>query len=101
MEQWRSRDLCENLVASKVKVRCGRARWQVRGAQVLEADRADHHHDQMRLQVCTLVSTNLILGRMDSTQTKTTALHQQVLTRVRSDNALVVSQWPRKSNSIE
>jgi len=34
----------------------------------------------MRLQVCTLVSTNVILGRMDSAQTETTALLQQVLT---------------------
>jgi len=49
-------------------------------AQVSEADFADHHHGQMRLQVCTLVSTNVILGRMDSAQTETTALLQQVLT---------------------
>src|SRR5258706_5158359 len=34
----------------------------------------------MRLQVCTLVSTNVILGRMDSAQTETTTLLQQVLT---------------------
>ena len=49
-------------------------------AQVSEAECADHHHVQMRLQVCTLTSTNVILGRMDSAQTETTALLQQVLT---------------------
>ena len=43
------------------------------GAQVSEADCADHHHGQMRLQVCTLL-------RVDSAQTETTALFQQVLT---------------------
>ena len=42
-------------------------------AQVSEADCVDHHHGQMRLQVCTLV-------RVDSAQTETTALFQQVLT---------------------
>ena len=51
-----------------------------RFAHVSGADCADHHHGQMRLQVCTLTSTNLILGRMDSAQTETTALLQQVLT---------------------
>ena len=56
------------------------------GAQVPEGC-ANHHHGQMRLQVCTLTSTNVILGRMDSAQarmdsaqTVTTALLQQVLT---------------------
>ena len=57
-------------------------------------DYADDHHGQMRLQVCTFASTNVILGqmgsiqtgtnvileRMDSAQTETTALLQQVLT---------------------
>ena len=43
------------------------------GAQVSEADYADHHHGQMRLQVSTLV-------RVDSARTETTALFQQVLT---------------------
>ena len=45
-------------------------------AQILEADRADHNHDQMRLQVCTFASTNVIL----SSQTETTALLQQIPT---------------------
>ena len=39
----------------------------------LETDSADHHHGQVRLQVCTL-------ARLDSAQTETTALLQQVLT---------------------
>ncbi len=51
-----------------------------RDAQISEADCADDDHGQMRLQVCTLASTNVILGRMDSAQTETTALLQQVLT---------------------
>ena len=37
-------------------------------------------YGQMRLQVCTLASTNVILGRMDSAQTEMTAMFQQVLT---------------------
>ena len=37
-------------------------------------------HGQMRLQLCTLVSTNVILGRMDSAHTEMTAMFQQVLT---------------------
>jgi len=53
--------------------------WGV-GAQVSEAGYADHHHGQARLQVSTLVLSNVILGRMDSAQTETTALLQQVLT---------------------
>ena len=53
--------------------------WGV-GAQVPEADCADHHHGQMRLQVCTLVSTNVILGRMDSVHTEMAAQFQQMLT---------------------
>ncbi len=44
-----------------------------RGAYVLETDCADHYHGQVRLQVCTL-------ARLDSAQTETTALLQQVLT---------------------
>ena len=66
-----------------------------RGAQVSE-DYANHHHGQTRLQVCTLVSTNVILGRMDSAraetnvtlgrvetaQTEMMAALQQVLTMV-------------------
>ena len=48
------------------------------GAQVSEADYADHHHDQMRLQVSTLVSTNVVLGRLDSVHTETTAQAQQL-----------------------
>src|SRR5258706_739354 len=43
-----------------------------RGAYVLETDCTDHH-DQVRLQVCTL-------ARLDSAQTETTAFLQQVLT---------------------
>jgi hypothetical protein len=43
-------------------------------------DYVDYHHCQMRVQVCTLTSTNVILGRLDSSQTETTALFQQVLT---------------------
>ena len=41
------------------------------------------HYCQMRLQFCTLASTNLILGhlwRMDSAQTEMAAKFQQVLT---------------------
>src|SRR5258706_347416 len=44
-----------------------------RGAYVLETDCADRYHGQVRLQVCTL-------ARLDSAQTETTALLQQVLT---------------------
>ena len=47
-------------------------------AQVSEANCADYHHDQMRLQVCIFASTNEALGRMDSAQTETAALLQQV-----------------------
>ena len=61
-----------------------------RGPPVAE-DSANHRVCQTRLQVCTLVSTNVILGRldsetnvilgrMDSAQTETTAMLQQVLT---------------------
>jgi hypothetical protein len=50
------------------------------GAQVSDTDCADHHHGQARLQVCTLVSTNVILGRLDSAQTEMTAQLQQVPT---------------------
>ena len=49
-------------------------------AQVSEADCVDHDHGQVRLQICTLTSTNVVLGRIDSAQTETTALLQQVLT---------------------
>ena len=41
-----------------------------RGAQILE-DQANRHHGQTRLQVCTLASTNVVLGRMDSAQAET------------------------------
>ena len=44
-----------------------------RVVQVSEADCVDYYHDQMRLQICTL-------ARVDSAQTETTALLQQVLT---------------------
>ena len=47
-----------------------------------EADCADHYHGQMRLQVCTLSSATTVvgqLGRLDSAQTETTALLQQIL----------------------
>jgi tetratricopeptide (TPR) repeat protein len=49
-------------------------------AQVSEVDCANHHHGQARLQVCTLASTNMILGRLDSVQTEMTAQFQQMLT---------------------
>ena len=75
-ELWKSGDLREKLAAVNAKISSIRTRWQVRGAaQALEADYADHHHDQMRLQVSTLVSTNMVLGRLDS---ETTAQLQQV-----------------------
>ena len=51
-----------------------------RGALISEKDYANHHYGQTRLQVCTLASTNVIIGRMDSAQTETRALLQQVLT---------------------
>ena len=44
--------------------------------RVSEANCADRHRGQTRLQVCTLISTNVVL----SAQTETTALLQQVLT---------------------
>jgi len=44
-----------------------------RGRLGSKVDCADNHHDQVRLQVCTL-------ARLDSAQTETTALLQQVLT---------------------
>jgi tetratricopeptide (TPR) repeat protein len=50
------------------------------GAQASEVDCVDQYHAQMRLQVCTLASATMILGRMDAAQTETTALLQQVLT---------------------
>ena len=78
-ELWKSGDLREKLAAVNAKISSIRTRWQVRGAaQVSEADYADHHHDQMRLQVSTLVSTNVVLGRLDSVHTDTTAQFQQV-----------------------
>ena len=39
-------------------------------------DCADHHHGQTRLQVCTFMSTNMVL----SAQTEMTAMFQQMLT---------------------
>ena len=50
------------------------------GAQVSEADYADDYDGQTRLQVSTLVSTNVVLGRLDSVQTEMTAQFQQMLT---------------------
>ena len=41
--------------------------------QISEAEYVEYHHDQMRLQVCTLV-------RLDSVQTEMTAQFQQMLT---------------------
>jgi hypothetical protein len=80
-ELWESGDLREKLAASNAKISSVRVRWQVgRGAQVSEADCATHHHGQVRLQVCTLVSTNVVLGRLDSVQTEMTAQFQQMLT---------------------
>ena len=79
-ELWKSGDLREKLVAVNAKISGIRTRWQVRGTPLrfLEAEFADHHHDQMRLQVSTLVSTNVVLGRLDSVHTDTTAQFQQV-----------------------
>ena|SRR5258706_8549318 len=37
-------------------------------------------HGQMRLQVCTVATTNVILGQIDSAQAQMTAMSQQVLT---------------------
>ena len=65
------------MVASNAKISSIRTRWQVGGAQVSEVDCvdcADDHLDQMRLQVCTLTSTNMILGQMDSIQTGTNVI---------------------------
>ena len=77
-ELWKSGDLREKLAAVNAKISSIRARWQVRGAaQVSEADCADNHHGQMRLQVSTLVLTNVVLGRLDSVHTETTAQFQQ------------------------
>ena len=50
------------------------------GAQVSEAGRVDRHRAQMRLQVYTLVSTNVVHGRLESVQTEMMAQFQQVLT---------------------
>ena len=47
-----------------------------RVAKVSEVDRVEYHHDQMRLQVCTFMSTNMVL----SAQTEMTAMFQQMLT---------------------
>ena len=49
-----------------------------RVAQVPEADFVDHHHDQMQLQISTLISTNVVLGRLDSVHTETTSQAQQL-----------------------
>ena len=76
-ELWKSGDLREKLTAANAKISSIRARWQVRGAgQVSEVDCADHHHGQTRLQVCTFISTNMVL----SAQTEMTAMFQQMLT---------------------
>ena len=79
-ELWKSGDLREKLAAVNAKISSIRIRWQVRGAaQVSEADFVEHHHDQIRLQVSTLVSTNVVLGRLDSAHTDTTAQFQQII----------------------
>ena len=72
-----------------------------RGAQVSEADCAYHHHVQTRLQVCTLTSTNVILGRMDSAQTETTALLQQVLTMLRQGPVRKLSRGLSMHSQVE
>ena len=83
-ELWKSGDLREKLVASNAKINGIQRRWQVRRVfRNSEADCADHHHGQMRLQLCTLASTTTAvgqLGRLDSAQTETTALLQQIIT---------------------
>ena len=79
-ELWKAGDLREKLTASNAKISSVRARWQVWGAALVsEADCADHHHCQVRLQVCTLISTNVVLGRLDSVQTEMAAQFQQML----------------------
>ena len=75
---WKSGDPREKLAAVNAKISSICARWQVgRAAQVSEADFADHHYGQIRLQVSTLASTNMVLGRLDSVHTETTAQFQQ------------------------
>ena len=80
-EMWKSGDLQEKLVAVNAKI-CGvRTRYQVRAALGFR-----RHivlitiHDQGRLHVCTLASTNVVL----SAQTETTAMLQQVVTMLQS-----------------
>jgi len=53
--------------------------WGV-GARDSEADCADHHRCQARLQVSTLVLSNVMLGRLDSVQTEMAAQFQQKFT---------------------
>ena len=81
-ELWKAGDLREKLAASNAKISSVRARWQVCGGRALRFRRrtADLHHCQARLQVCTLVSTNVILGRLDSVHTEMAAQFQQMFT---------------------
>jgi hypothetical protein len=85
---WRSGDLREKLAASNAEISRIGVQWQVwGGAQLSEADCADHHHCQIRLQVCTLVSTRTVLTPLDSVQAgllKKLLTSQQGLVRRRS-----------------
>ena len=58
-------------------------------------------HGQMRLQVCTLVSTNLILGRMDSAQTEMAAMFQQVLTMLKQGQVRQCSHTLSMHSQVE
>ena len=89
----------------------GRIKWEdqqhprsMAGAKVdraSEADYADHHLDQMRLQACTLVSTTVIMSRLDSSQTETTALLQQVLTMLQQGTVRQLSRSLSMHSQVE
>ena len=80
-ELWKAGDLREKLAASNAKISSVRARWQVciGGELRFRKLTADHNHGQARLQVSTLVLSNVMLGRLDSVQTEMAAQFQQVL----------------------
>ena len=71
------------------------------GAQVSEADFVDHHHDQMRLQVSTLISTNVVLGRLDSVHTDTTAQFQQIAAMLQQGPVRQRSRSPSIHSQLE
>ena len=98
-ELWKSGDLREKLAVANAKICSIRTRWQVRGAaQVLEADFVDHHHNQMRLLVSTLLLMNVVLGRLDSVHTDTTAQFQQVPAMLQQIIAML-QQGPMRQRS--